>query len=1146
MGGEEVLKHAIAFALALSAIGAARGVRAQSDDTENALRRPERITVGLNDQFLGQLSPDEKRLYFVSNRATRKEIYSQDIEEGRAHKVFDEGAEVTWPRVSPDGKTLLYISFRDQAAGELCVRRLPDGEKRRCLTDTPAALQAEWIGPNRIVLVGRTSIKGDLRMSEVTVASRLSTRTLFDRNWTSPAVSPDGRWLVYMPLDRAATRVGPGFAARAVRGLEAVRLDRNSTPVPLAVDLPGVTGQPAFTRDGRFLYFVQFFVDSNGDGVIDASDNGVLFRLPFSPDAEDPISRAALAPPLQLTSSSLNCQYPAPAAHRLIATCSRGKELDVYELPLEGAIPGTWTAERLAAESELATRQTDQLLLDRHRLSLETSLTSRRLLTMHLVMTHLGLDEFDAADFYAKKVSALRDPATRGIGRPLRLLVEHRRARTAQEQGRTIDTFVDEAKSQLERLRDEAKDTPVARTMHRIVRSEIADSIGDLTMAKVELEAAVIDETTPGPVIDAYFARADSLYRQLDDRAALVSVCRRLAKSNALAMDEQLDYARAAARALVRGRPYDEADAALLHEREAEPGDTDLGFAFDLARAVLAIRDDRPGRALKERLVALYDAQKRPARKRAIVLDAVQRAAEAGADSIMEALAARYVDDVAAGTQEGRRAARLYGRAIIGRAFRRLAKGRLDDARADFEAVLRRTGSFEAAVKLVDLRLGQGELPAAIEAALERGAAPNPALKSFVKAYLIARTLPQLKGDAHAKAVADARAIIRASWSSLKNKGEVRAVYGAIMHDDYLHTGSLAAAERANSQYMVSLEMLRDNPRYRAMVLGQLGLLNAQVGNHRIALGYLEQRAQLPFAGGVEEFAVRFATARALLHVDRPAQSAAMAEKALKTLDGEPALAPMRVLALDRAALSNLAADHFDRALALYDQEVPLLSAGQDLSARRNRFVVRLARAAAAVGAKQPRRALEDLAAIEPSLNDTRFVETFKSSYVTAEDASRSYKAIAAGLRANANLALGQPPAAALALEQRRAMLEQRFAKSEQDGDARPLALVETRLASNASAHGDFASATRWLRLALGHADTIVARSQTGVDVDQLRVLLFAAELGALDHAALGFDLPKRLGEAHKKLVEKRDPTLDPYKRWLEIFLPLTKPNSAP
>src|SRR5512140_3614143 len=105
MGGEDVLKPPAlgAFALAFALVGLGAVARAQ-DDADDSLRRPERITVGTNDQFLGQLAPDQKKVYFVSTRATRKEIFAQDIDEGTAKIVFDEGAEVTWPRLSPDGR----------------------------------------------------------------------------------------------------------------------------------------------------------------------------------------------------------------------------------------------------------------------------------------------------------------------------------------------------------------------------------------------------------------------------------------------------------------------------------------------------------------------------------------------------------------------------------------------------------------------------------------------------------------------------------------------------------------------------------------------------------------------------------------------------------------------------------------------------------------------------------------------------------------------------------------------------------------------------------------------------------------------------------------------------------------------------------
>ncbi|RYZ46783.1 MAG: hypothetical protein EOO72_01210, partial [Myxococcaceae bacterium] len=185
------------------------------------MRTLSRLTVGMGDQFLGQLAPDGNTLLFVSNRNIATELYTQDLEQGRERRLFDEGADVTWPRISPDGKRLLYISFRTQAGGQLCVRDLPAAEERHCLEEETSALQAEWIDNAHIALVSRADIQGDLRLSRVAVEREWGVRPLLVRNLTSPTVSPDGRWLVYVPIERSVQQVGPGFAARAATHLEA-------------------------------------------------------------------------------------------------------------------------------------------------------------------------------------------------------------------------------------------------------------------------------------------------------------------------------------------------------------------------------------------------------------------------------------------------------------------------------------------------------------------------------------------------------------------------------------------------------------------------------------------------------------------------------------------------------------------------------------------------------------------------------------------------------------------------------------------------------------------------------------------------------------------------------------------------------------
>jgi hypothetical protein len=1121
-----------------------RLARAQDDEPEAGVRLPAPLTVGLGDQFLGSLSPDLATLVFVSNRETVTEIFAQRTDTGRARLLFDDGADVTWPRISPDGRSLLYVSHRDRATGQLCVRDLPEGGRRRCLDDGGGALQAEWIDARRVVLVSGASIEGDLRVLEVTTGDVLTARPLLSRNLTSPAVSPDGRWLVYVPIERTARLVGPAFAARAGRQLEAVRLDDPAAPpIPIAMELPGLTGQPAFSHDGRHLYFVQFFSDSNRDGVIDARDHGVLFRVPFPADAP---GRVAVAAPEQLTDTSWNCQYPAPARDRLVATCSRDRDLDVYELPLDGEIPEEWDAARLSEEIELSTDRTQEVLLQRHRLAREQDVRQRRLLTVRLVRLHLDLGEFHAAEFYARSLRGQHDSTTRGLGQALRLLVEHRRAAHERERGRMTEAFGEGARRRLELLRPDATDSPPAVVLDHVVRSEIADDLGDKGLARAELEAAAIGDDTPRSVLELYHERADALYRELDDPAALAAVCRRLAAIQAFEPEERLQYARAAVRAMTRGLPFAEADSALAQAKASTPEDSELRFALDLGRAVLTLRSEPVPREVRQAVVALYRAQTLPHRRRAVLLETVDRAAQIGADLMIEALARASLEGARPGTPERRAAERLFRRAFTGRGYRHLAAGRLVKAREDFEAVAQQTASLESVVSALDVRIVSGERPEAILTELARaGSDQETPTARFVKAYLLARQLPALEGEAHALAVAEARAALHASRAELGSKRVVRELQGALKHEEYLATGDLAAAERANAHYLVALELVRTNVRLRALVLGQLGLLHERVGNHRIALRYLLARERLPIPADEAGLAIRLAKSRALLHVGREAEAADAAERALATVDGAPALARYHVLALDRAALYSLAAARFDRALALYDAELPLLS-GQGPGTTRNLVVARLAHGAAALGAGQPGRSLEDLAEAERAFADPAVAAALRWPQTRPDETLRAYRLIASGLRANASRALGHLDDARRALEERRALYLVRLGDRDRDEDVQALALVEARLADVAAESRDLDGAGAWLREGLGHADALVARTHAPVDPGQLDVLLFAAQLRVLGRAPIPFDLAARLAEANERITRQRDPAFRTYQRWFEIYEALATAPPSP
>ncbi len=994
----------------------------------------------------------------------------------------------------------------------------------------------------RIALVSRQSIRGDLRILEVTNGPTLSARTLVDRNMTSPAASPDGQWLVYVPVARTVQIVGPAFAARAAQTLEAVPLASASSAVPtkIVLQLPGQTGQPVFAKDGRSLYVVQFFADTNRDGVVDASDHGVLFRVPISFAGGSPVA----GPPEQLTETSWNCEYPAPFVDRLIATCSQDSSLDVYSLPLDGEVPAEWTMPMLVNAIDDADTMVEEQLLTSRRLARETSPTERRRAMLALAMLHLEREEFSAAEYYAEQVDTLRDEATAGISLPLRMLVEERRAERRREQGRLTEGFRGEARGRLDRLHADKAESPMAEDLIHLARSEIFDSLGDKAKARTEVEAVTVDETTPAPIVEAYYRHADAFYRQLDDREALVAVCRQLSTNAGLRPDEQLHYARAAVRAMIRGLPYAEADARLTREQASASRGSELSFSLDLARRVLAIRDSHAPQAVGSALLDLYTAQTRPGRRRALIVEGVQRADDVDADDVLDALVQRDIQVVKRGTHERGEAEDVFERLILARAYERADARRYGDARDDFDAVAEQTGSLEAVVGAIDMRLKLRESPAAIEGRYDWRATP-PARANFAKAYLVTRQLPTLEGEEHSRAAAAALAALDASWAELKEERMAHAVLGALLHEEYLQTQDLGTAEQANVHYLVALELVGNSPRFRAMILGQLGLLHTDVGNYRIALGYLLERDKLPYGDDAEGLDVLLSKAQALLHVGRETDAAAAGDAALAMIARNPALLPFRLLALDWAAVDHLAAGHFARALALYDQEIPLIDASRAPLAERNRLVARLSRAASAVGAQVPSRALADLDYVDRHLDDPKTVAALLWPHATADHVARAYRLIASGLRANASRELGRFDAEEQAIGTRRSILQEKLGETNRVEIERDQMLAEAQLALNASNRRDAASARVWLGRALARADDLRSRANGVSDREQLDVLWLAAELTVSMGTALVADLPKRMAAASAEVVARREPSLRSYARWFEIYAPLVAPPRA-
>ena len=293
---------------------------AKKPDVPKDLFTPQRLTAGAANQFMGSMTRSGDALYFVSDANVSTEIFVQSPVSSGARLFFDESADVGQPQISPDGGMLAYISYRADSTGDICIRDLKEGGSW-CKTGLETAdLQVQW-APNgkNLLILKRDGINGSMRLVAMSPKEESKKEALLlEKDMLRPSVHPAGDWFAYVPLAADSDVVGVSFSQKATPGIALHK--RKGKTLTYSPGLPGSSSLPAFGAEGKYLYFVQYLNDTNGDGQTDGDDNAVVFRVPFDASAKDPTAGSR---PVQLTSAQWSCMYPNPQSDQLLLTCSR-------------------------------------------------------------------------------------------------------------------------------------------------------------------------------------------------------------------------------------------------------------------------------------------------------------------------------------------------------------------------------------------------------------------------------------------------------------------------------------------------------------------------------------------------------------------------------------------------------------------------------------------------------------------------------------------------------------------------------------------------------------------------------------------------------------------------------------------------------
>jgi cellulose synthase operon protein C len=1116
----------------VAVLAAVLGQSVEPGALPTALHAPRGLTAGGYDHFMGQLAPNGREIYFAGNANSTIEVFVQSLDRGSPRLLFDEQADVNQPRISPDGTRLLYISYRQDAGGNACVFELKS-RKRRCLTPLGAAvLHVFWFPDGRSIgAVTRHSLTADHQLRRIPVHGRGGEgRLLLEQNMSAPTVSPDGRWLAYVRLDRPdAGGRSRGGLMRTSRGLVLHRLDRATAPVHFVPTLPGTSSFPAFSPDGSHLYFTQYLNDTNFDGIIDGKDNGVLFRVPFDGDRDAPVRAGAYE---QLTSGRTNCQYPVPARDRLLATCVRAGHLQIYALPPDGLVPRAWSPSRIEAEIAVSRDPWEQLLLLRRMLAIENDPTRRTTLHRRMIVHHVAMREYESADDHLDVLATVVDSPTappRSVRRSLqgwiavqRELIEHRRAEQRLGHAKLSRAFVDTEHERIARLKAMVETSDAStRRLIRVARSEIELVLGDKSAALESFEAVDIVPETDKSVLQAWARQAEALFRDLGDRDRWLSVHEVLAGHGALSERERLHHARAFIEVLGRGRAPDEEHPHLEEARARATEGSSLAIMLELEATLLRVGSTGE-KAARSELERLWSAGSSFEQHRAVAMATIDRAARHEWGHILHVFGERWLADVPIDHPERKYAEALYAEVMLERAYVELRHGRAEQARELFVRITQSTRSLEAWVGAIETGLRDRD-PDAVRDEIRSTLSPDDPIAAFAEAYLVSRGLSDVDDpQRHAAKIERARELLRPVAEAMPRSPEVHHLYAYLAHRHFHRTGDKEAGMAAHSRYHLALDLAADEPRRRASILAELGLLQAALGNHRIALRHFGERERLPFLDPQGELSFRLAKARSLFHTSAYPEAKVEMATAMQLVERDPSLSRYAPLVLDRAALYHHAAGDHEGAVALYSDLVAA-TGGESLAAR---MKARMGLGAAALAAGQLEVARASLEEAHAML-DVR--EKFRRGRHTRETGSHfdrdDYRPLVTGLLATTHRRAGDLAAATAMLLERRDVYRAR--KSTRDADLHELARIAHQLAELAYRRGDLDAARRHVEEGLAHVDTWAARTGTEVDELMLAIVRAAAELhlyGEVPRSAFGFGLEARLLATYRIITERPNP----------------------
>ncbi len=291
------------------------------------LHRPTQVTFQSDTVSYAAVSVDGQRMVYTS----RKEGFStlliaspDPAQPVLPRQLYQTPGELSSPALSRDGLRVAFVGTDYDAKGDIYILEVEGGNTKPIrLTGRETADGAPCFSPDGKTLYFQQMGEGQSRWQLVSLnLEKTSSQPVplkVDGDGAFPAISPDGKKCAFVSVrDDSNGDIFLTFLG-----------SKRTTPLTRGPDQDLF---PAWSQDGRYVYFSRLFQDAKRGGPVTPGYNSVIYRVRATEEKPPPAA-------YPLTSASYSAYRPMTTASGFYFLSIRRGAGNVWTLPPEGEIP---------------------------------------------------------------------------------------------------------------------------------------------------------------------------------------------------------------------------------------------------------------------------------------------------------------------------------------------------------------------------------------------------------------------------------------------------------------------------------------------------------------------------------------------------------------------------------------------------------------------------------------------------------------------------------------------------------------------------------------------------------------------------------------------------------------------------------------